>query len=82
MLFMFRDNIDRLPEIISTAYEDYNLELYISKESVKLTYINDRDNNLYLFSIQNDSKCYSLSERIEDVVNRALNYIEVEDLNY
>ena len=78
-----QEKIDKLPLSIAHWDElDYSLRIEITIEEVAVKYIATEFEFLEvaeeftLFAVCNQSKAYDLSQRLEDVVDRALTIIE------
>ena len=75
-----QEKIDKLPLSIEYNEDDYILELVVYPMCVQIYYINQPldafDNIEKLFEVKNQGKAYDLSQRLEDVVDRALTIIE------
>lgn len=77
-----QEKIDKLPLIIPYCDElDYELRIEASIEEVCLKYVafefkSFNVDEVILFKVCNQSKAYNLSQRLEDVIDRALTIIE------
>lgn len=78
-----QEKIDKLPLSIPNWDElDYELRIEAAEEEVCIKYVAvefefiEVAEEFTLFEVQNQSKAYDLSQRLEDVVDRALTIIE------
>lgn len=81
-----QEKIDKLPLSIPYSDElDYELRIEVTIEEVCLKYVIvefefiEVAEEFTLFKVCNQSEIYNLSQRLEDVVDRALTIIENED---
>ena len=81
-----QEKIDKLPLSIPYSDElDYELRIEVTIEEVCLKYVAvefefiEIAEEFTLFKVCNQSKAYNISQRLEDVVDRALTIIENED---
>ena len=80
---MLQEKIDKLPLSIPHWDElDYYLRIEITIEEVSVKYVASEfeflevADEFTLFAVCNQSKAYNLSQRLEDVIDRALTMIE------
>ena len=83
MIMTLQEKIDKLPLSIPLWDElDYELRIEVTVKEVCVKYVAvefefiEVADEFTLFEVCNQSKAYSLSQRIEDVVDRALTIIE------
>ena len=80
-----QEKIDKLPLSIPYSDElDYDLRIEVTIEEVCVKYVALEFKSfdvaeVILFKVCNQSKAYDLSQRLEDVIDRALTIIENED---
>lgn len=83
MIMTLQEKIDKLPLSIPHWDElDYELRIEATEEEVCVKYVAfefefiEVAEEFTLFAVCNQSKAYNLSQRLEDVVDRALTIIE------
>ena len=81
-----QEKIDKLPLSIPHWDElDYELRINITYDEVSISYVAfefefiEVAEEFTLFKVCNQSKAYNLSQRLEDVIDRALTIIENEE---